>query len=277
MDWCKVKRILIIALILTNVVIAYFLLQKTENVVSYTEEERLAMIEKILAQRGINNNISEKPIILTMPKVKLEYQDYDLKAIAMEIFKGSYREIGGDYIGSDYTISLVDNGSVFYLRAKDASLNPPPIPIESAKSIASDFLKRLNFSDDYFYIGSEKQNNLLKLHYIQTYGEYFIDNTYMSITVADGVVAIERRWTNVSEIEGETLNIISYGEALFKALDLIEKNNYPRPLQINALKLGYGLKNSAFGEVILAGEALPYYRFFISEGEDIVVPALKVQ
>ncbi len=277
MDWAKLKSILIFALIVANVIIAYFLFQKSENKLLYSDEERLDMIEEVLSKKQIINNITTPPLAETMPKVEIEYQNYDLKSIADRLFDNEYKEEGGAYHGKDYAIMLVDNGSVFYLKSRKKALRNPALDFDNAKISAEEFLKKLGFKNDYFYIGHEYQGNLLKLNYIQSYKGYFIDNTYMTVTMDSEINAIERRWAIVRSGEGEALNIIPYATALFIALDEIEKGDYPRPLKIEDLKLGFGLKNSVFGEDVLSGEALPYYRFFLSEGEDIVIPALKVK
>ncbi len=254
------------------------MVQKQSEDVSPTAEARQQMIYDLMSSRGIENVTKEPPTQTEVPKVSISYESLDLDAIAKNFFGGDYRYSGGTYYSDDYTFGLVNNGSVLYVLRSTPAVKAPPITLAMAQDTAERFItESLGFDTDYYYSGTENLGDTVRLDYVQRYGDYFIDNTYMRIILdGKGIVSVERKWLEVSPVEGGTLSIIRYDDALFKAFDAIEKAHFETPLNIELIKLGYGLENTVLGTNIQSGEAMPYYRFYLSGDNYVTVPALKL-
>ncbi len=270
MDWSKVKSILIVALLVTNLVIVMFIVLDgaAENKMSMSEQR--ALIDKILSNASVANKIGDDvPTAETMPQLTIAYQIYDMAKLARQVL-GEYSEENGLYQGEHYNITL-DNNTLFIVNIDDYA--DKATDLEQATAVATAFIKRyFGETADYALLESNVTKNGIILQYAQIFGDYYIYDTAMRIVVqGDQVVTFERKWMTVQPVEKAQQPVKACCHALFSAIDQITVN---APTTIEAVDLGYRLEKTLLGENVQSGDALPYYRFKLANDQQLFVPAL---
>ncbi len=266
MDWSRVKTILIIALLITNAIIVLFIALDDDSANLTDVANQTALLDKILLEKKIDNQIGEDtPQVTAMPQVVITYQQYNMAELATALL-GKYSKQNGIYYSADYQISFAQNKlSIKRLSVEESAINSS----QSAEQVAADFIKRyLNAADDYKLIFNDGTN----LKYIQQYQGYPIYDTSMQIVVEnDQVVSLQRKWMTVVPKDDGQQAVKAYHRALFSAVDQLDEL---APITIKSVALGYRLEKTLLGENVQSGDALPYYQFSLSDGQQLFVPAL---
>ncbi len=270
MDWSRVKSILIIALLITNLIIVLFIVidDVTESQMS-TAEQRV-LIEKILKDADVDNQIEQAmPIIETMPQLTIAYQMYEMPVFASQ-FLGKFSEVGGAYQNSQYKMTFNDN--TLYIvnlnKSKDEAAH-----LEQAELTAQGFINRyFGETIDYELLDKRVEEDAVILQYGQKYQNFYIYDTAMNIVVrGDQVVSFQRKWMMIQTSNKAPQSVKTCYRALFSAIDQFAAQ---APVTIEAVDLGYRLEKTLLGENVQSGDALPYYRFKLANKKPLFVPAL---
>ncbi len=270
MEWSRVKSILIVALLLTNVVIILFIAYDgaSENKMTITEQRDL--IDKILSNANVENRIAKNiPIIDMMPQLTIAYQTYDMSTLAREVL-GDYSVNNGFYQAVDYKMTFNDN--TLYIVSVNAD-KEKMTNLKQAKEVATSFIKRyFGESDDFELLDYNETKNEVSLQYGQKYQDYHIYDTAMRVVVkGDKVALFERKWMTVQVAAKDKQPVKACCQALFSAIDRFSER---APTTIEAVDLGYRLEKTLLGENVKSGDALPYYRFMLKDDQQLFVPAL---
>lgn len=278
MDWTKSKSILMIALLLTNLILVFSLLdsyQVFDNKVDH-EDKAWEQVLQVGKQKQISFN---QPTILysdTLEGVRLEYQMYDPEQIAQNLL-GSYTVVLGRYRSDTGDEMTLENGNkLLYAKnvPKDQS-SSQPLDGSVAKIKAEQFLNDIKFSSaDMAFWDVQKKGSLTTVIFRQYYNKLFLDDAYMAVTFQGiQVVKFERKWFNPPENLSYTRKIIRPSKALFMALDTIVEAGEKTPLEIKALELGYRLDSNSLVSSVKAGEASPYWRVLTESGKVYYIEA----
>ncbi len=270
MDWSRVKSILIIALLITNLIIVLFIVidNVEDNQMSITEQR--ALIEQILSDANVDNKIDVNlPLIEAMPKLTITYQMYDMSEFAHQ-FLGEYRETAGSYQNEQYKMIFNDN-TLYIVNIADNK--DKVVNLQTAEATAEDFIARyFGETADYELLDKQVKENAVILQYGQKYDDYYIYDTAMRVAVSgDQVVSLERKWMFVQMTDDKLQSVKPCYRALFSAIDQFTAQ---APTTIQAADLGYRLEKTLLGENVQSGDALPYYRFKLAGKKTLFVPAL---
>lgn len=287
MEWSKTKNILIIALIVTNLIIGYFIWSKSMDKDIVDENSRVADLISILSTQHIDVSSVRLPTIETMPVINAAFIGYDLDVLAPIMLKDPYEKLENsegqvEYIDGDYRLSLENQYTMRLIAIEDENLDTPIVypTIDTAKQIAESFISgNLHLNDDYEFVRSELTGTGIELIYSQTFSNYFIEGSYMKIIInGDHVKSLERKWLSISYEEDESTSLIPFSVALFRLLGEVynEESEIDRKV-IDSITIGYSLKGSIFNTDILSGEASPYYKFHTTSGEVYLIEALDVE
>ncbi|MCK8060894.1 MULTISPECIES: hypothetical protein [unclassified Fusibacter] len=287
MEWSKTKNILIIALIVTNLIIGYFIWNKSMDKDIVDENSRVADLISILSTQQIDVSSVRLPTIETMPVINAAFIGYDLDVLAPIMLKDPYEKLENsegqvEYIDGDYRLSLENQYTMRLIAIEDENLDTPIVypTIDTAKQIAEAFISgNLHLNDDYEFVRSELTGTGIELIYSQTFSNYFIEGSYMKIIInGDHVKSLERKWLSISYEEDESTSLIPFSVALFRLLGEVynEESEIDR-IVIDSITIGYSLKGSIFNTDILSGEASPYYKFHSTSGEVYLIEALDVE
>ncbi len=270
MDWSRVKTILIVALLATNLIIVTFIAfdDVAENQMSI--EEQRVLIDKILSNAEVDNQIGgDVPSTEMMPQLTITYQIYDMPQLARRVL-GDYSKENDFYQGAKYNMTTNDN-TLYIMNLNDYKATMTDV--KQAEVVATDFIKRyFGETTDFELLESKLTPNGVILKFGQKYEDYYIYGTTMRVVVqGDQIITFERKWMTVQVANKEQQPVKACCRALFSA---IEKFTEKAPTTIEAVDLGYRLEKTLLGENVQSGDALPYYRFKLADDQQLFVPAL---
>ncbi len=272
MDWSKVKSILIVALLITNLVIVVFIVFDDGSANKIADDNQAVLLEKILQDRQIVNQIAENiPQASYMPRLTMSYQLYDMQNLASALL-GQFSRQNNVYYDTDYQLSFSDNKLT--IKSLMPLTDAPSVAQSSdSQAVAEAFIKRyFGAQTDYQLLSTTPSSIGVSFVYRQKYQDYSIYGTAMRVDVAaDRVVLLERKWMSLQAQTGQAQAVKGYHRALFSA---VEQLTAMAPLTIESVDLGYRLEQTLLGEDVQSGDALPYYQFSLSNQKQIFVPAL---
>lgn len=276
MDWIKSKSILLIALLLTNAILFWNVLDSRHTFDAKTDEEvnAWAKVKHIAALRGVSMTTDDIPAyVQSLRGVRLEYQAYDADAIAKQLLGvnnlelGKYTNDAGDYM------TLENGNKLLYARNIQKGGVLEPLDASQAKLKADQFLNDIAFaSGDMRFWDIKRSEAMTTVIYRQYSDTLFLDDAYMAVTFkGDQISTFERKWFNPPEHLEYSRKIIPPSKALFMALDQVPANQDEH--LVKALELGYRLDSSSLVSSVKAGEASPYWRVLLDTGEVYYIEA----
>lgn len=278
MDWIKSKSILIIALILTNAILLFNLVDFQSFIDDKTNESANPWKEVLKIARDKQVTLSEETITSpeTLQGMRLEYQMYDPEQVAQSLL-GNFTVVLGKYkndLGDEVTL---ENGNeLLYAKSIPKVYTSATILTdESAQKKAEQFLKDIQYSSaDMKYWAIEKGEDKLTVVYRQYFKGFFLDDAYMRVSfIGNQVSGFERKWFNPPEVLEYNREIISPSKALFLALDEISQAKEPLPVTIVQMELGYRLDTDMLVSSVKSGDAFPYWRFLTDSGHVYYIEA----
>ena len=283
MDWKTIKNIMIIALVFLNLFLGYNIYFSGNRFAKTTsvETEIYKKVLNVLEDRNIFVNVEMDFYQSMLSSVSLEYEYYD-ESIAKIFFNSDqYEDLGNIFIDEKSFIRITDNTEIqwFLIDPGDEQNYTTSI---NAEKIANEFLKNHEYySDDMVLWKIYFNKGNVVVEYRQEYDGLFLDPSYMVLEINNSnVVSFSRKWfKEVSEDPAVMRKGISPSEALFK---LIESNQVSQmelgrneKILVEKVELGYKLDDSIFFSSIMSGDALPYWRIGLGNGEVIYVEAIK--
>jgi regulatory protein YycI of two-component signal transduction system YycFG len=288
MEWSKTKNILIVALLITNLIIGYFIWNKDFNYEKIDENSRVMDMVAILNDQGIDIRDLKTLKIETMPVIYAAFIGYELDELAPQLLReGQYESVYNNngvqgYIDGEYRLSLINQYTIKLEKIIDSETEQNLIypTVDAATEIAATFIRQsMHFDDDFEFSKYELLPTGMKITYTQTFSNYFIEGSYMSVIINNNsVIDFERKWFLVSDEEERISQLSPYSIALYRLLEVVpEEDIKETSLKIEKVSIGYSLKGTIFNTDILSGEASPYYKFVSSEGKTYMVEALQVE
>lgn len=278
MDWIKSKSILILALLLTNLILVYSVMDSRKTFDDKEGKEVASWQEVAALAKQKQITVGKEPDFYKakLPGVRLEYQMYDPDQIAQNLM-GTYTVKLGKYTSSLGEEMTLENGNkLLYAKSiPKADKHTLPLDLSMAQIKAERFLNDVQFSSaDMVLWHVQQQDELTTVIFRQYYKNLFLDDAYMAITFqGDQIAKFERKWFNPPEDLNYTRNIISPSKALFMAMDTLYEAGDEPPIEIKALELGYRLDSSSLVSSVKAGEASPYWRILTTSGKVYYIEA----
>lgn len=277
MDWMKSKSILLLALLLTNLVLLWNVLE-SRHVFESTKANEADEWQRVLTlsdQRQIElQNKEAVYYISNLSGVRLEYQMYDAEQIASRllgvnsVLLGKYSNASGDQL------TLENGNKLLYAKNIQTTTDKSNFDIEEAKRRANQFLEDSGFASADMKLWDTKQSgDTTTVIYRQYYEQLFLDDAYMAVTFKGKQMStFERKWFNPPEHLNYSRQIMPPSKALFLALDQIQVKPEEKRT-IKAFELGYRLDSSSLVSSVKAGEASPYWRVLMDTGDVYYVEA----
>lgn len=277
MDWSKAKNILIIAFIITNIFLAYVLINSRSTNIPEVSDDFVKDVEGFLLEKNINLSVEIPRYLPSLSLYTIKYEMYELLDIARRFFGQQYSI--DDTESNIYHISngiekvtvKYDNEIIYESIAnskKYFNLNK-----EKAEDMAKDFISSKGFSTDDFKLSYIKEENgTYFLEFTKVIDDYYFEKSYMRFYISEtGVNRFERYWIESAELDDSTnLTIMSAPRALLKLLAMEEVHGKT----IEEISISYYLDPETHIGVINAsktkgGKATPAWRILFSDGEKI--------
>lgn len=269
MNWKKAKTILIITLVLTNV----FLLVIYFNGLDIGKNKINEDLLDLLSTKGIYFENKGYNFPQYLKKVYVDYYEYENDVIVNKILGNNYMKSNNTYLNKDYYLEINENNVLKYSK-RGISLEDNKTSLEEATIISNDFLKKVGFMDDSVKLISKNKNkDYIVLNYKKRINDKFIEKSYMKVEVFNGkIILLERKWLNHETSENDKNKIISLERALYKLENKIKQK---KNVSIENIQLGYILESDIVMQNIQSGEAFPYFKFYLSNGETIYIEAIE--
>lgn len=275
MDWAKAKNILIIAFIITNLFLGYYVLRdwRTSNRSYSISQERINDVKQILKEKNIIVKADVPQEIFELPELTLEYETYNIEEIEGQIFKDNkkdYRE--------KVKVSLNDK-LINYTKKTTISADKESTE-ESAKEMAYDFIKKIGFNNDEaeFWQIKEKDKEYA-IEYKQKYENIVLDDGYMKVKVKNNeIVWFERKWLKPIDTKVINKKVIPATKALLLAMDELKekKDKEDSEVIVTDINIVYSLNNPFLEEEWYEGnekKGFLYWRIRLENQEEINIQA----
>jgi len=267
MDWSKTKTILIITLIIVNVFLLYFYVEKPIKDHNEVSEELIALLEnKGIYFENRNYQFPEK-----LDRIYVEYKEYDVVTIKNLLGK-NYMKNNSLYINKDYYVEIGEDNVLTYAR-RGIILGDNEMTEADAIDFGQAFLESVSlYTPNVVLDTSEKVDDYVVVTYKKVVDDRFIENSYMKLKLFNNkVISLERKWLSHEVSSSESNKIIPLNMAVYK---LESKLNQSNGVKIENVSLGYVLENDVFVQNIQSGEAFPFYKFMLSDGSEVYIEAM---
>ena len=229
MDWSKAKSILIIALIVTNSLLAYVLYSNQNNIDATTKTEFIAEAIEILNNKNIK--VDKEILPTTMPilyGLTVEYELLDSNTLNDNFFEGNgkidFKSEGLlEITNGNEILTLINNKLIIY-ESKSEEIKHDIKSEEQAVETAMKFLedKKIHVSDMKLSLIKEV-NGVYIMEFTKIYNDNYLESTFTNIQVDNtGVKKLERTWLNTKDVGANILNISSAPKSILALISMEE-------------------------------------------------------
>ncbi len=288
MDWSKAKNILIIAFIVTNLLLVFYLGKDmySGSDLQIISDKYLQDVKDHLEENNIRIKGSIPKEILSMPLLMVKYRHIDPEAAAKQFLGENYTRVReGRYTAEDKSLMVLGNKKLVY-KNNTSEIIDYGIDEDEAEVLATQFLKEQNLYSsqlvmEQVYYGVVKEFDevpLYKLVYHQTYKNRFLGESYINVYVNyRGVVGMEALLLTTEKTQQAKSKIITASDALLRKMSDIINDNQGEIL-ITKIEVGYYFNPEeiqlADWENIASGTAFPSWRIILQNGKTYYVEAL---
>lgn len=279
MDLKLAKKIIIISLIITNIILFGFIYKKETAYMDETNQK--PFIEKtveLLKKKNIEVEAKVPRQNYNMNTLSVEFETSEIEDLN-KVFFGGTAEVedsqgeNGIIRGRDKTLILINRRRIIYEDQKPNGYNVQNI--ENAIDATKDFLLKHEFkSDDLILVRSEKNDDgTYDIEYRKSYDQKLLETSYTNFTLnRNGIQKMDRLWLNVLEQSGKKLSTGSASKAL---LTLLDKQNLNKKTIVKIEPCYYfDPEEQGYLDDItkaLRGRAIPSWRIEFKDGSDIII------
>ncbi len=280
MDWPRIKTILIMVLLVTNILLGVMIINE-QRTFQKEQAEKIDNIRELYEKRGITLLPTSLKFPSKIESLNVEYDTYDESELSA-ILGDDYGYDGSQYSNKSEVVLLTGTTLEYFLSGYQPSWDLLDMDIKTPFSLLSDseeiksacnhFLEPLNVDQDYVFEHFKTEGKLTYVCVKQIYKDYFLDDSSM-IFVLKGkeIVAFKRKWLNILDNNTQSkYDIISIDRVLYELMP-----NFEREDVISEIAIGYKLNDSSLlVSDLISGEALPYYKIKLETGESYYVQAV---
>lgn len=267
MDWSKTKTILIITLVIVNVFLLYFYIEKPVNDHNAINEELITLLEN----KGIYFDEKNYEFPQALNKLYVNYKEYGEETIN-DLLGKNYMQNNALYINKDYYVEISEDNVLTYAR-RGILLGDNQMIETDGINFGKEFLKSVNLYGETVVLDEvKKEDDYIVVTYKKLVNNRFVENSYMKLKLFNSqVISLERKWLSHEVSSNESTEIIPLEMAVYK---FETKMNQSENLIIENIALGYVLENDVFVQNIQSGEAFPFYKFELSDGSEVYIEAI---
>ncbi len=278
MDWSKAKTILIVALLITNIFLAYFLYGEQEVGNAVLNPEFIEETEELLGRNGILLQSDLPTETGQLYNLTVEYEDMLPGTINDRFFnsEGVINRNEGAVIEIDYGdegITLINEKLMIYENAATEAGNPIG-NLEQAMELAKQFLMERGYETDDMGLSYWRETeNGYYLDFTKIFQDSYIELSYTVVIIEDGrITRMERTWLNTKEIEETDYKIVPAPKAILELLSMEDASNKT----ITDISLSYYFdpeKQEYLDDYqqAMEGRAVPAWRVQFQDGYDVIL------
>ena len=279
MDWKKIKKILIIALVIANVVLfCYTNYNKFRMRNESTRIDFVREVTALLKEKNITLDTKIPRMRKKLPSVLVAFETSSEEDIKERYFdgKGSVDRPSTDLaeisLGDEY-INLVNGRRVYYENRKEEN-NYDINSLEEAQKIAQKFLldKKYDTRDIYLSYYEESDGKYI-LNYTKVFENIPVESSYTNFIIDKrGVMSMDRLWLNVLDTSNQKIFLSPAPRALLALLNKTEY--YDKTIEKITPCFYFNPEDQGYIEDItraVNGRAIPGWKVKFSDGEYTVL------
>jgi regulatory protein YycI of two-component signal transduction system YycFG len=278
MDWSKAKTILIIALLITNIFLAYFLFGDQEVGNAVLDPEFLEETEELLGRNGIVLDAQVPTETQQLYNLTVEYEEMMPGTINERFFgsQGAINRNEGAVVEihhGDEVITLINEKLMIYENS-GAETGMPMEDLDQAVDLAKGFLEERGYwTDDMGLSYWRKTERGYYLDFTKIFQDSYIELSYTVVIIEDGRIArMERTWLNTKEMEETDYKIVPAPKAILELLSMEDASNKT----ITDISLSYYFdpeKQDYLDDYQQAkeGRAVPAWRVQFQDGYNVIL------
>ncbi|WP_455257044.1 hypothetical protein [Peptoniphilus asaccharolyticus] len=277
MDWYKAKKILIIALIITNIILFGMIIHR--SLISQDRTTSSIFIKQVksrLLEKGIKVDAKVPKSKISLPSLRVEFDSYSKLDLNERFFasRGKFQEPNNSFTQitfADEILTVVNTRRLIYENVN------PKISSKSkmkAEEVAKKFLLNRNFDiSNMILVYSSSSDGETKLHFAKEFDGVILERSFVDFIIrGDTVISMDRLWLNVIDKSPNFVRLHSAPRALLTLLsepDLTSKT-------ITRIEECYYFDPEEQGYVeditkATEGKARAAWRIQFSDGESIEV------
>ncbi len=279
MDFKRSKKILIIALIITNIILFINIILKWQETRDDTiSTSFIKKTEEILLTKGIKVDTKIPRIKGSLPSLSVEFENYNEGDLNSSFFnnKAIITKPSTDRIElsrKDEYINLVNNRRILYENAKEEN----KYKIEGFKNveeISKNFLINHGFDiRDIALSNYKEEGGKYYINYSKIYDDIVVESSYTNFIIDKrGVLSMDRLWLKVTEKSNIEISLQSATKAL---LSLMDKDGVEGKTITKITECFYfNPEDQGYVEDITRatqGRAIPAWKIEFQDGDNIVI------
>lgn len=281
MDWPKIKSILIIVLVVTNVMLGFtYYLNRLRF--ETDSKNNLDDVMKLYSSKNVGIVETNFDFPSTMRSSNVEFLQIN-PSIIQNLLGAGFTFDGEQYSQGD-KIVILDDSRIIY--ASEQHLNRVKVDVHRSMEMVEDALERSFLSDKVTKFidvhGLDIQYDQIE---VLAFGDYVVVKLIQSIEGFKLIESVTNFWLfkdeivgfkrenpiKISTLQGSKYDIISLDRALYSVLPQIDSNE-----TVQEISLVYKLNDeSLLVENLIQGEALPYYQIALKSGVKYHVRAIQ--
>lgn len=278
MDWSKAKTILIVAFIITNLLLVYFIFEEKAVTDPMLKEDFIEKVTELLEDSNIKISINIPNFIPKLNTITVNYEEYDIDSVNKKFLDGESKvEFLKESVilkNENKKVVLEEKGISYEDKSKNQKIDD--LNKEKALEISRDFLLEKGYRLDDLSEGFvEKNDNIFNISYSKLYDNKYVESTYTKFKIDEyGIREFNRLWLEIKDKGDKEIQI---GPASKAILDLIGNEKfYGR--EITDISLCYYFKPVKDIKDIIdmeiegkEGKAGPAWRIEFDNGERYIV------
>ncbi|MDK2866246.1 MAG: hypothetical protein PWP51_872 [Clostridiales bacterium] len=279
MDWSRIKTILILVLLIMNILLGATYVQSKLAF----EREREDQLDRVVALFE-QNDIGLDGVALDFPdklaSIAVSFESHS-EADVQKFLGDDYETNSNQYLKGNSRIVLSEMSLYYELREIPDEVYDQGLPsevIEDAATrtklsqMADETISELGYAADYSISGYFQRDDYRIVNAKQLYQGYVMDDALMTfIYYRDSLVAFRRTWLHINtDHSTNKYDIISVDRALYVTMPKLSEGD-----EITEIGISYKLNDSgAVVSNLISGEAMPFFRIAVSDGNTYYVRAI---
>ncbi len=279
MDWKKIKKILIIALLVANSVLFFY--TKYNDFRLRNESTRRDFVREVtalLAEKNIELDTKIPRQTKKLPSVLVSFETSSEEDINDRYFKGAGKverpstDLAEISLGDEY-INLVNGRRAFYENRKKEN-NFKIDNLEEAQNIAQKFLLDKKYDTRDIYLSYYKiDGDKYILNYTKVFDSIPVESSYTNFVIdARGVMSMDRLWLDVLDKSDQKIYLYPAPRALLSLLNKTEY--YNKTIEKISPCFYFNPEDQGYIEDItraVNGRAIPAWKVKFTDGEYTVL------
>lgn len=279
MDWKKIKKILIIALLVANAVLFFYTKYNDFRLRNEsTRRDFVREVTELLAEKNIELDTKIPRQTKKLPSVLVSFETSSEEDINDRYFKGAGNverpstDLAEISLGDEY-VNLVNGRRAFYENRKKEN-NFKIDSLEEAQNIAQKFLLDKKYDTRDIYLSYYKiDGDKYILNYTKVFDSIPVESSYTNFIIdARGVMSMDRLWLDVLDKSDQKIYLYPAPRALLSLLNKTEY--YNKTIEKISPCFYFNPEDQGYIEDItraVNGRAIPAWKVKFTDGEYTVL------